>query len=196
MGRGILAATNQINPLPNFEEDSMKKVTLAVLSMALVAALAVSAFAQKNPRGTSQITLNGKTVSVEYGRPSLNGRTTDQMLGKLQAGGVWRMGADTSTTFKTDADLNFDGTTVPAGEYSLWMQKQDNNSWKLVFNKEHGQWGTKHDAAQDLVSVALKESPSANPMDQVAITLTKSGAGGKIVVEWGTLKATANFTAK
>ena len=174
----------------------MKKVTLAVLSMALVAALAVCAFGQKNPRGTSQITLNGKTVSVEYGRPSLNGRTTDQMLGKLQAGGVWRMGADTSTTFKTDADLNFDGTTVPAGEYSLWMQKQDNNSWKLVFNKEHGQWGTKHDAAQDLVSVALKESPSANPMDQVAITLTKSGARGKIVVEWGTLKATANFTAK
>jgi len=164
--------------------------------MAMVIALAACAFAQKNPRGTSQITLKGKTVSVEYGRPSLNGRATDQMLGKLQAGGVWRMGADTSTTFKTDVDLDFGGTTVPAGVYSLWMQKQDDNSWKLVFNKQHGQWGTQHDAAQDLASVPMKESSAASPKEQVTITLTKSGGGGEIMVEWGTLKTTANFTAK
>ena len=102
----------------------MRKITMAGLGMALAAALAVSAFGQKNPRGTSQITLKGKTISVEYGRPSLNGRTTDQLLGRVETGGVWRMGADTSTTFKTGVDLDVEGATLPAGEYSLWMQKE------------------------------------------------------------------------
>jgi hypothetical protein len=169
---------------------------MAGLGMALMAALAVSAFAQGSPRGTSQITLKGKTVSVEYGRPGLKGRTVEERLAELPAGGFWRMGSNASTTFKTDGDLDFGGTAVPAGVYSLWMQKQADNSWKLVFNKQHGQWGTEHDAAQDLVSVPLKQSTSATPADLVTITLTKSGAGGEIAIEWGTLKATAKFSAK
>jgi hypothetical protein len=180
----------------NIEEDVMRRVTIAILGVVVVAALAVSAFAQKNPRGTSQITLNGKTVSVEYGRPGLKGRSTDELLGQLKPGGVWRMGADTSTTFKTEVDLAFGEVTVPAGEYSLWMQKQDDNSWKLVFNKQHGQWGLRHDPAQDLVSAPLKQSQAANSVEQVTITLTKAGAVGEIRIEWGTLVAAANFTAK
>jgi hypothetical protein len=174
----------------------MRRITISLLGAALIAMFATSAFAQKNPRGTSQISLKGKTVSVEYGRPGLNGRTTEQLLGQLKPGGVWRMGADTSTTFKTEADLAFESVTVPAGEYSLWMQKQDDNSWKLVFNKQHGQWGTKHDAAEDLVSVPLNSAHPASSVDQVTITLAKAGAGGEITVEWGTLKAGAAFTAK
>jgi Protein of unknown function (DUF2911) len=117
----------------------MKRLTIGVLMVSVSVALAVSAFAQKNPRGSSEIMLNGKKVSVEYGRPSLKGRTTDELLGKLKAGSFWRMGADTSTTFKTDVELAFGSSTVPAGEYSLWMQRQEDNSWKLVFNKQHGQ---------------------------------------------------------
>ena len=174
----------------------MRRITILLLGVAFVAVLAVSAFAQKNPRGTSQISLKGKTVSVEYGRPGLNGRTTEQLLGQLKPGGVWRMGADTSTTFKTEADLAFGSVTVPAGEYSLWMQKQDDSSWKLVFNKQHGQWGTKHDAAQDLVSVHLIPGKPASSVDQVTITLAKVGAGGGMTVEWGTLEEGATFTAK
>ena len=174
----------------------MRKITMAGLGMALAAALAVSAFGQKNPRGTSQITLKGKTISVEYGRPSLNGRTTDQLLGRVETGGVWRMGADTSTTFKTGVDLDVEGATLPAGEYSLWMQKEGDHSWKLVFNKQHGQWGTEHNAGQDLVSVPMKESTSATPVEKVTIRLERAGAGGEIIVEWGTLKTSARFTAK
>jgi hypothetical protein len=182
----------------------MRRISIAVLGMVMLGALSIPAFAQKNPRGTSQITLKGKTVSVEYGRPALNGRSTEELLGQVKPGDVWRLGADTSTTFKTDVALAFGGATVSAGEYSLWMQKQDDNSWKLVFNKQHGQWGVKssrhpdsgHDPSQDLVSVPLKQSPSGNPRDQVTITLTKAGPVAEIIIEWGTLKAAASFKAK
>ncbi len=174
----------------------MRTVTLVLLSVTMMIALAASALAQRNPRGTANLTLKGKTVSVEYGRPSLKGRTVDQMLSQLKAGDVWRLGADKSTTFTTGLDLALGDVTVPAGEYSLWMQKQADNSWKLVFNKQHGQWGTQHDAAQDLVSAALKQSQPAGSVEMVTITLAEAGEGGVISIEWGTMKVTASFTAK
>jgi len=174
----------------------MRQVTLVLLSVTMMIALAASALAQRNPRGTANLTLKGKTVSVEYGRPSLKGRTVDQMLSQLKAGDVWRLGADKSTTFTTVLDLAFGDVTVPAGEYSLWMQKQADNSWKLVFNKEHGKWGTQHDAAQDLVSAPLKQLQAAESVEMVTITLAEAGEGGVISIEWGTMKVTASFTAK
>ena len=119
----------------------MKKFAMGVLNVLMVACFAAVALAQGNPRGTSSLTINGKTVSVEYGRPSLKGRTTDALLGRLKPGSLWRLGADTSTTFKTDIDLAFGDVTIPAGEYSIWMQRQEDNSWKLLFDKQHGQWG-------------------------------------------------------
>ena len=174
----------------------MRQVTLVLLSVTMMIALAASALAQRNPRGTANLTLKGKTISVEYGRPSLKGRTVDQMLSQLKAGDVWRLGADKSTTFTTVLDLAFGDVTVPAGEYSLWMQKQADNSWKLVFNKEHGKWCTQHDAAQDLVSAPLKQLQAAESVEMVTITLAEAGEGGVISIEWGTMKVTASFTAK
>ena len=174
----------------------MKRAMIGMLMMLATILLVAPAWAQRNPRGTSQISLNGKAVSVEYGRPSLKGRTTDELLGGLKAGGFWRLGADTSTTFKSEVDLAFGKETVPAGTYSLWMQRQEDKSWKLVFNKQHGQWGTQHDAAQDLVSVPMKEAQATAPVEMVTITLANAGNGGTITIEWGTLKATVGFKAK
>ncbi len=174
----------------------MKKMAMGMLCLSMVACFAAVALAQAGPRGTSSVTIKGKTVSVEYGRPSLRGRTTDELLGKLPAGSFWRLGSNTSTTFKTDLDLAFGDVTVPAGEYSIWMQRQSDGSWKLVFNKEHGQWGTKHDAAQDFASTPMTSKTASTPVEMVTITLRKAGGGGTLTVEWGTLEATASFKAK
>ncbi|MGO8786066.1 MAG: DUF2911 domain-containing protein [Terriglobia bacterium] len=175
----------------------MKKFALGVLNVLMMACFAAVALAQGNPRGTSSFTINGKTVSVEYGRPSLKGRTTDALLGKLKPGSLWRMGADTSTTFKTDTDLAFGDVTIPAGEYSIWMQRQEDNSWKLLFDKQHGQWGAPApDASKCFASAALKESKPANSVEMVTLALRRAGNGGTLTIEWGTLEAVASFTAK
>src|SRR5208282_4087385 len=182
----------------------MKRLGMGILSVLMVACFAAAALAQAGPRGTSSLTLKGKTVSVEYGRPSLNGRTTDALLGKLPAGGFWRLGSNQSTTFKTELDLAFGEVAVPAGEYSLWMQRQEDNSWKLVFNKAHGQFGAKeadqpgsgHDPAQDFASVPLKDSKPAKPAEMVTLTLSKASGGGTLTIEWGTLEEAASSQAK
>jgi hypothetical protein len=145
-----------------------------------------------NPRGTAELTLNGKKISVEYGRPSLGGRTVNDLLAQVPADG-WRLGADKSTTFSTTGDLMFGNVKVPKGEYSLWAQKQTDGSWKLVFNKQHGQWGTDHDPAQDFASVPLKTEKESKTAEQVTITLEEEHGGGEIEIQWGNLELSATF---
>ena len=173
----------------------MKRLLIGVLAMGLLIIGAECGLAQGNPRDTAKISLGDKTVSVEYGRPSLKGRSVNDLLGRLKPGGFWRLGADQSTTFSTAVDLQFGDVTVPGGVYSLWAQKLANNSWKLVFNKQHGQWGTQHDASKDLVSVPLQETKASDSAEMVTISLTEEG-GGVIAIQWGDMKLTASFKAK
>src|SRR5208337_2775723 len=163
------------------EENEMKKFAMGLLSVLMVACFAAVVVAQGNPRGTSTLTLKGKTVSVDYGRPSLKGRTTDELLGRLKPGGMWRLGANTSTTFKTGIDLAFGDVTIPAGEYSIWMQRQEDNSWKLLFDKKHGQWGEPTpDPAECFASTPLTESKIASPVETLTLTLSKASSGGTL----------------
>jgi Protein of unknown function (DUF2911) len=174
----------------------MKRLLMGSLAWVVLAGLALPLQAQRNPRGKTDVTLNGKTVSVEYGRPSLHGRTVHDMLAKLQPGQFWRLGADQSTTFSTEAALDFGGVTVPAGTYSLWAEKQSNNSWKLVFNKQHGQWGTSHNAQLDFAKVPLREEKVSDSADMVTIKLASEGSGARFSVEWGDLMLATPFKAQ
>jgi hypothetical protein len=174
----------------------MKRYCFAVAVSAALLLSSALAFAQGGARGTSKLTLKGQTVSVEYGRPSLNGRTVQQLIGQLGAGDVWRLGSNKSTTFSTGVDLAFGDVTVPKGEYSLWARKEADGSWKLVFNKQHGQWGTQHDAAQDLAAAPLTETKASKSAEQVTISLEKAGDGGEVSIQWGDMVLAAKFVAK
>jgi hypothetical protein len=170
---------------------------LLTMTFGLAVALAMTLPLQAaNARGKTEITLNGKTVSVDYGRPTLHGRTVDQMLSQLKEGEFWRLGADSSTTFETGVALNFDGKTVPAGTYSLWAEKLAGNKWDLVFNTQHGQWGTSHDPSKDLVKVPLDESKASDSAEMVTIKLSEAGGGGHFSVQWGDLMLETGFKAE
>ena len=174
----------------------MKRQIFPILIAVMMALAALPLLAQRNPRDTAKVTLQGQAVTVEYGRPSLKGRSVEQLLEKVPAGGVWRLGADKSTTFSTGSDLVFGAVAVPKGEYSLWARKEAGGTWKLVFNKQTGQWGTEHDVAQDLAAVALTTGKAAPPAEQVTIGLAQSGAGATLSIAWGDLKLTTDFKAK
>jgi hypothetical protein len=174
----------------------MKRFLIAVLAMAVIGVVAENGLGQRNPRETAKISVGSKTISVEYGRPSLKGRSVAELLEQLKPGDFWRLGADKSTTFSTTADLQFGDVTVPNGQYSLWAGRQADNSWKLVFNKQHGQWGTQHDASQDLASVPLEETKASDSAEMVTISLTKEGAAWGIAIQWGDMKLRASFRVK
>ena len=149
--------------------------------------------AQSNPRGTAKLQKGGEYVMVEYGRPSLKGR---DMIAQIAPGKVWRMGADKSTTLTTSANLSFGKVSIPSGSYSLWLRKVDDKNFNLVFNKTTGQWGTEHDATQDLATVPLTMGEGNKSVEQFTVNLKEAAKGGELELLWGTTVLRAPFTFK
>ena len=80
----------------------------------------------------------GKAVSIDYGRPELQGR---DMLAKAEIGKPWRLGADAETTLKTEADLKFGAVAVPKGDYVLTATKVAEGQWQLNLTEADGRQG-------------------------------------------------------
>ena len=146
---------------------------------------------QESNRGTASATFGDASVSVDYGRPKLEGR---DMLAQATDGMVWRMGMNEATTFTTDADLTFGDTVVPAGEYSLFMKKVG-DGWELIFNSQTGQWGTEHDPAQDVASVPMMMSENDASVEAFTIeVMANDETSGTLAAMWGMAKITCDFT--
>jgi hypothetical protein len=90
------------------------------------------------PRETVAATLDGRKVSIEYGRPELGGRTIDALLSKLAADRIWRAGVDQVTTLTSEADLMVGDTRVAAGKYSLYVYAPETGPFALVLNRDLG----------------------------------------------------------
>lgn len=177
----------------------MRRYAIAVLTAAIAVALGGVALAQHGhgARGLTKISINGQTVSIDYGRPSLHGRNVQELLkGKLAPGnGFWRLGANSSTTLTTDTDLKFGDVTVPKGVYSLWAQRKSDSSWNLVFNKQHGQWGLTHNPSLDFASAPLTESKVSSDAQMLVIRLEQQGGNaGEVVIHWGDMELRTHFT--
>ena len=145
------------------------------------------AFAHGNPRETAEVAVDGNAVSVEYGRPALKGRTVDALLGRLKPGGVWRLGADKSTTFTTAADLAFaNGTNVASGAYSISAKKGTGDSWTLVF---------KQTDQDDTIEVPLVGSEAADSAELLTIGLAEADGGAVLTIQWGQMSLATKFKA-
>jgi len=158
------------------------------------------AFGQGSPAQTATVTVDGKTLSIHYGAPSVRGRKIfgpDGLLSQDPTFPVWRAGANAATLFHTDADLDMNGLTVPKGDYSLYALIQDPENWKLVVNKEKGQWGLTYNASLDLGRVAMTMSKPPALVETYKMTLSATGAKtGQLKLEWEHHIASVNFTVK
>jgi hypothetical protein len=161
----------------------LHRVLATASALPLALSLAAPAAAQMNPRGESKVTIGGKAVAVEYGRPSLKGR---DMLGKAEVGQEWRMGADGATTFKTAAALSFGAVTVPPGDYVLRARKVSDNEWTLKFEQNE----------KAVAEVPLAASPVTPSVEMFTIDLLEQQGKGTFRMSWGERALSANFTAK
>jgi hypothetical protein len=134
-----------------------------------------------SPRDTARGTIAGAMVAVDYGRPSKRGREIFGSLITLDS--TWRVGANAATQLTMSAPLRIGDSDIPAGTYSLWMIPSIGTS-KLMINKQHGQWGTQYDAAQDLAVIPMTTKRLNVPVDQLTIVIEGSGDSGALKVRW------------
>jgi hypothetical protein len=144
-----------------------------------------------SPRDSSELIISGKRLSVNYGRPSVRGR---KIMGSVVPyGKVWRTGANAATGFTTQADLIFGNTKLPHGSYTLYSLPSS-KQWKLIVNKQIGQWGTVYNEKLDVTRIPLKKKMLAHVAEKFTITLERtSDTSGVMKLSWEKTQLSLNF---
>ncbi len=162
--------------------------------------LTSTAFAQNNgkpplsPPAKASVSLNGRTVTIDYSAPSMRGRKI--FGGLVPWGQVWRTGANAATTLKTDVNLRIGTLGVPAGTYTLYTVPEE-HGWTLIVNRQTGQWGTQYDQSKDLGRVKMSEGvvPSS-PVETFQIKFENTrGNSTELHLEWETTNVFVSVTA-
>jgi hypothetical protein len=146
-----------------------------------------------SPPDSFKTSVAGATVSVRYSRPSTRGRA---IFGNVVPWNqVWRTGANQATVLEIGADLVIAGTPVPAGKYSLWTLPSP-TTWKLIVNRNTGQWGTDYNAEYDAARLDMSVERLPQPVEQFTIAIEPRGTGGVLKLEWERTRASVPFSRK
>ena len=172
---------------------SLKIQSLIVLCAAVFLSILPLQAQQASPPGSAEITVDGKKIAISYHRPSMKGRKI--FGGLVPYGQVWRTGANNATSLKTEVDLMFGNVVVPAGSYTLWTLPTE-SGWKLIINKQTGQWGTQYAEGQDLARVDMKVGKLSAAAEQFTITLAPAPGGGTLKLDWEMTSASIAFKVK
>jgi Protein of unknown function (DUF2911) len=163
---------------------------------------------------------NGKWIEITYGRPLQRGRDlfgSGPNYGKaandVGAPGfppppVWRAGANQTTRLKTEVPLLFGATTVPPGEYSLFIDLKGPSEWTLIVSRWAAQvkfdpqnkdalWGAYgYTPDKDVVRVPMKVDTLPFAVDELTWTFVDmTNDSGKIALIWGKSMASTPFRA-
>jgi len=179
------------------------RVSVAVAGLALVGGTVLAA----STRGAATAAVNGKKVTIDYGRPSLKGRPLGDLIKQLSADRVWRAGDDQVTTITTEGDLDVGGKRVKAGKYSLYVHLPEDGTRNLILNTDLGQplktifaaapanladapWPYIGNyqakiADKEVLRVPLKKETVAAPADLFTIELAPAKDGASLKLSWG-----------
>jgi len=153
----------------------------------------------------------GKWIEMTYGRPLKRGRdiwgSGPEYGQQLNAGApVWRAGANVSTRINTEMPLVINGKTIPAGEYSLFIDLKPNN-WTLIVstwatqlsaydpNDKTALWGSyNYTNEKDVVRAPMKLETLPHSLEQLTWSFADmTETGGTLAIMWDTVMASVPF---
>ena len=179
----------------------MRRIAYGMAAVLLMTA-AASLSAQKttpvhpgkggSPHVRTEWTIDGASLSIEYGQPSLKGRTDATLMPNGQP---WRVGADEATVLKTDKPLKFGTLTLEPGTYTLNAEPGE-KQWHLIVGKlsKPGQWGVPYNASLEIGRAPMSITAAKSPVEQLKISIEDTPKGGTLKVEWGSRVAAIPFT--
>ncbi len=136
-----------------------------------------------SPHETVKVDLGGQTITVEYGRPYLKGRTVG---GVTPFGKVWRLGADEATKLTVPAEVKLGPLKLSATSYALFAVTNE-DKWALIVNKTADQWGAfNYEQAQDLGRFDVPVAKLTDPVEEFIISFSKHGERSALMkFAWG-----------
>jgi len=173
----------------------MKK-TLLIILIVIAAGLA-GFFALKkytktfSPASVAAYHDRGIDVEVNYSQPAKKGRYIfgrEQDKALVPYGKVWRTGANEATVIKFDKNVKFVGQSVKAGTYSLWTIPGQ-AAWKVILNRETGQWGTEYNDGQDFIKADVRIRVNPKVEELFKIYYQEQPQGVNMILSWDQTEA-------
>lgn len=133
---------------------------------------------RKSPPRTAEGTIGSATVTVNYGSPSVRGRS---IFGDLVPyGNVWRTGANEATTITFSEDVVVEGEPLDAGTYALFTIPGE-KAWTVIFNQEAEQWGA-YDYDEGMDALRVEVSPTS--LEETAESLKFEVGADAVTLHW------------
>ena len=154
----------------------MKKL---ILFLALFVSFSIAADAQKSPRKQAEGEVLGTKIEIDYGAPSVRGRT---IWGGLEAYNVvWRAGANENTTVAFDKEVTIGGKKLAAGKYGFFIIPKKEGDWTVIFSTKNAEWGAySYKEKNDALRLDVSPNWSKESQEQ----LSYSVEGNDIVFAW------------
>jgi hypothetical protein len=150
---------------------------------ALGAAFADRPMGELSGRGEIATTVGGVNFTGDFGTPQRRGR---DIFGSLVAYGErWRTGANRATHLSFDGAIVIDGTTIPAGDYTLYSIPEADGG-TLIINRRTGQTGTSYDEEMDEARVELRREALDESVEvfDIRVVGNDGGDGGRLEIRW------------
>jgi len=168
------------------------------------------------PAGQRAFTLGGATyqggkwIEMTFGRPLRRGRDlwgSGATYGKdaLVGAPIWRAGANVTTRLKSEVPLVIGGKTMPAGEYSVFIDLKE-GGWTLVLSslpiqakydpaEKVAVWGAyNYTPDKDVLRVPMKIDTLAHAHEQLTWEFVDmTDTSGALALTWGTTMASVEF---
>ena len=164
--------------------------------------------------------VGGKWIEITYGRPLQRQRdlfgsgpnygkaVNDVGTATLPAPPVWRAGANVTTRLKSEVPLIFGNSSVPAGEYSLFIDLNGPTTWTLIVsswpaqlkfdpNNKTALWGAYgYTKDKDVARIPMRVETLPFAVEQLTWSfLDMTNDGGRVALMWGKTMASASFKA-
>lgn len=150
----------------------MKKIFL-LLGLAMIGFMAQAQDKpMASPRAKATATVKSKTITIDYGQPSVKGR---EIWGKLVPyGQVWRTGANETTSIELSADATIEGKAIAKGKYALFTIPGE-KEWTIIFNKSV-KWGAyTYKEDEDVLRVMVPAKKSKTFTEKMTFAVSKKG---------------------
>jgi len=176
---------------------------LIVVGVLMVAVILFLVFGRKyytkrfSPEDHVELVDGDFRVLVFYNRPYKKGR--EIFGGLVPYNKVWRTGANEATWFEINQAVNFNGSILLPGRYSLWTIP-GKTTWKIILNSSIPPWGIDYnsEAARDPTTDALIITSPVLSLDdaieQFTIDLEKNEESYSLSLQWDKTYVSASFS--
>jgi hypothetical protein len=112
--------------------------------------------------------ISEKVIKIIYSRPQLKGRSLANLA---KFGRKWRTGANEATEITFYKDVNFGGTAVKSGTYTMYTIPGE-TSWTVVLSSQLNVWGVYfHKDENDVAKVSVPVKKSEKIIDLFSIVI-------------------------